>query len=302
MCAKEGSGEATGHHGELLQGIFEDKNGHLHRGLVSLPCRQLKSRVKFRANGAEKVSITPLHCQKAQRAAELALTRFARIRTGGHLAIESNIPVGRGMGSSTADVLACILAILDYLDVQPPPESIMQVAVDAETACDSTLFSQQAVLFAHREGIVIESFRHSLPPIDYISVDTTPGQTVDTLAFEPAQYSSAEIETFRPLRSLLRRAINSSDLGLLGRVSTASARINEKFLRKPRLHDIEAIGVRCGAIGTQVAHTGTVVGLMFDPTNRKNAENMERAMHDLKSSGFKPSIVSRGTEPETTNV
>lgn len=301
MCAK-GNGEATGHHGELLQGIFEDKNGHLHRGLVSLPCRQLKSKAKFTTNSAEKISITPQHCQKAQRAAELALKRFARIRTGGHLAIESNVPVGRGMGSSTADVLASILAVLDYLDVKPSPESIMQVAVNAETACDSTLFSQQAVLFAHREGLVIESFRNSLPPIDYISVDVTPDQTVDTLAFDPAQYSSAEIETFRPLRGLLRRAIDTSDLDLLGRVSTASARINDKFLRKPRLHDIEAIGVRFGAIGIQVAHSGTVVGLMFDPTNRKTTENMERVTHNLRSAGFEPSIFSHQDGPERTNV
>ncbi|MVT55919.1 GHMP kinase [Bradyrhizobium yuanmingense] len=302
MYGTEGNGEATGHHGELLQGVFEDMNGFLHRGLVSLPCRQLKSKARFRANNAEKICATPHHCQKAARAAELALQKFARTRTGGHLAIESNIPVGRGMGSSTADVLASILAVLDYLDVQPSPASIMQVAVNAETACDSTLFSQQAVLFAHREGIVIEAFRNSLPPIDYISIDTTPDQTVDTLAFEPAQYSSAEIETFRPLRGLLRRAISTSDVGLLGRVSTASARINEKFLRKPRLQDIEAIGVRYGAVGIQVAHSGTVAGLMFDPTNRKTAANMERATHDLKSEGFDPSIVSHESELGRTNV
>lgn len=302
MCATEGNGEATGHHGELLQGIFEDKNGHLHRGLVSLPCRQLKSKAKFRANNTEKISITPHRCRKAQRAAELALKIFARIGTGGHLAIESNIPVGRGMGSSTADTLASILAVLDFLGVRPSPESIMQVAVNAETACDSTLFSQQAVLFAHREGIVIEAFRNSLPPIDYISVDATPGQTVDTLAFEPAQYSSAEIETFRPLRGLLRRAINTSDLGLLGRVSTASARINDKFLRKPRFHDIEAIGVRYSAVGIQVAHSGTVVGLMFDPKDKNAVQNMERATHDLRSSGFEPSIVSHEDQLEGTNV
>lgn len=302
MYGTEGNGESTGHHGELLQGAFEDENGHLHRGLVSLPCRHLKSKARFRASGAEKICTTPRYCQKAERAAELALKTFAGIRTGGHLAIESNIPVGRGMGSSTADVLASILAVLDYLDVQPSTGSIMQVAVNAETACDSTLFSQQAVLFAHREGKVIEAFRNSLPPIDYISVDTTPEQTVDTVAFEPAQYSPAEIETFRPLRALLRRAINTADVGLLGRVSTASARINQRFLKKPRLQDIQAIGVRCGAVGIQVAHSGTVVGLLFDPTNRMAAERIDRATHDLRSEGFAPSIVPHESEREIIDV
>ncbi|RWM38698.1 GHMP kinase [Mesorhizobium sp.] len=289
MRATQGHGEAIGHHGELLQGIFEDEDARLRRGLVSLPCRHLKSKAKFRAKGEERVSVAPRHCRKSKRAAELALERFSQFRTGGHLIIKSNIPVGRGLGSSTADVLASILAVLDYLDVQPTPDSIMEIAVSAETACDSTLFSQQAVLFAHREGIVIESYRNSLPPIDLISVDPVASEIVDTLAFDPAQYSPVEIEMFRPLRSLLRHAIKASDLGLLGRVATASARINERFLRKRRLHDIEAIGARYGAVGVQVAHSGTVVGLMFDPKNERTSENIDLAMRDLRKSGFEPS-------------
>ncbi|RUW21603.1 MULTISPECIES: GHMP kinase [unclassified Mesorhizobium] len=290
MRATEGCGEAIGHHGELVQGIFEDQNARLHRGLISLPCRHLKSKAKFRTNGEERLSVTPRHCEKAKRAVELALKTFARITIGGHLTIESNIPIGRGMGSSTADVLASILAVLNYLDLQSTPDRVMEIAVSAETACDSTLFSQQAVLFAHREGFVIESFRNPLPPIDVISVDTTPSQTVDTLLFKPAQYNPFEIGVFRPLRSVMRRAINDSDVGLLGRVATASALINERFLPKPRLHDIEAIGTRYGALGVQVAHSGTVVGLMFDPANQRSTENMDLAMRDLRKLGLEPSI------------
>src|SRR5437667_135193 len=83
-----------------------------------------------------------------------------------------------------------------------------------------------AVLFAHREGLVVESFRKALPPIEVISIDTMPGSTVDTLEFEPARYASAEIEAFRPIRSLLRTAINAADARLLGKAATASAHIN----------------------------------------------------------------------------
>ncbi|WP_375779132.1 GHMP kinase [Bradyrhizobium sp. ma5] len=286
MRAIEGYGEAIGHHGELIQGIFEDENGHLRRGLTSLPCRQLRSKAMFKAHGQDILSVSPRRCEKSRRAAELVLKTFGRLRGGGHLTVQSNIPVGRGMGSSTADVLASILAVLDYLAIQLSPDRVMKIAVRAETACDSTLFSQQAVLFAHREGDVIESFINSLPPIDFISIDTAPGHTVDTVALQPADYNRTEIESFRPLRRLLGKAIKESDLGLLGRVATASALINERFLPKPRLHEIEAIGTRYGAIGVQVAHSGTVVGLMFDPANENTTENIDRAMLNLRESGF----------------
>ncbi|UVK49505.1 GHMP kinase (plasmid) [Mesorhizobium sp. AR07] len=258
--------------------------------LVSLPCRQLRSKAKFTASDSDHVSVMPASREKARRAAELTINAFRRPGTGGNLAIDSNIPIGRGMGSSTADVLASILAILDWLEIEAASDDVMRIAVSVETACDSTLFRQQAVLFAHRDGIVMESFRRSLPPIDFISIDTTPDVTVDTLEFEPARYGQLEIETFRPLRSLLRTAIKNADARMLGRVATASARINERFLPKPRLNEIEAIGGRFGAIGIQVAHSGTVVGLMFDATDEGASANIERATVALEQSGFDPTI------------
>jgi len=289
--AREGYGEAIGHHGELIQGVFEGPEGNLHRGLVSLPCRHLKSRAKFWLHGEAGVSVTPGHCEKSKRAAELVLQTFGGGRTGGHLVIVSNIPIGRGMGSSTADVLASILAVFDSLHSHVTPDILMQIAVSAETACDSTLFTQVAVLFAQREGKVVEAFKKPLPLLDLISVDAAAGLTIDTLTFEPARYTSFEIELFRPLRSALRKAIEDSDHDLLGRVASASTCINERFLEKPRLNEIKAIGTRHGSVGTQVAHSGTVVGLMYDPANEKSAENIELAMHALRMSGFEPEFI-----------
>ncbi|RKR31501.1 GHMP kinase [Paraburkholderia dipogonis] len=302
MHRRERFGEAIGHHGELLQGVFESEGGHLRRGLVSLPCPNLTSKVRFLANGETRVSVSPQRCEKAKRAAELTLKTFAQTGAGGHVTISSNIAVGRGMGSSTADVLATILAVLDYLNVRTSIDRVMQIAVDAETACDSTLFSQNAVLFAQRDGLIIEAFTKSLPHIDFISIDAATVESVDTLTFKPAEYSRVEIEMFRSLRALLRQAISTSNLNLLGRVATASARINERFLRKPHLDRIEEIGVRHGAIGVQVAHSGTVVGLMFDPADDRTADHIELATRDLRRLGFDQSIVHTQPVRGKTNV
>ncbi|MBN9235848.1 GHMP kinase [Mesorhizobium hungaricum] len=290
MHGGAGYGEAIGHHGELVQGLFEDDGARLRRALVSLPCRQLKSRATFTPNNSDCVSVVPGHREKARRAAELALRAFGPPATGGELALDSNIPIGRGMGSSTADVLASILAVLDWLGIDAVSTDVMRLAVSAETACDSTFFKDQAVLFAHRDGVVLESFRRPLPPFDFVSIDTTPDVTVDTLDFAPARYDPLEIETFRPLRSLLRTAINNADARMVGRVATASARLNERFLPKPRLDEIETIGARFGAVGVQVAHSGTVVGLMFDATVEQASANVGRAADALRRSGFEPAI------------
>lgn len=291
MPAATGYAEAMGHHGELVQGLFEDTGGDMKRALVSLPCPDLKARAWFRADESNHIIPSRPDRQKALRAAELTVAAFAPKRMGGALSVESNIPIGRGLGSSTADVLASILAVADCLQINISAEQVMHIAVCAETACDSTLFQQQAVLFAHREGVVVEAFRKALPPMDVISIDTMPGSTVDTLDFEPARYATAEIEAFRPIRSLLRAAINAADAGLLGRAATASAHINERFLPKPRLDEIEAVGTRFGAVGVQVAHSGTVVGLMFDRCDADAPRNIGQALDTLKRSAFDPTIL-----------
>ncbi|MEM5433416.1 GHMP kinase (plasmid) [Cupriavidus taiwanensis] len=291
MHFKEGFGEAIGHHGELLQGVFESESKKLHRGLVSLPCPNLRSKVSFLANEETRVSVSPQRCIKAKRAAELTLDSFAQTRVGGSVIITSNIAIGRGMGSSTADVVATILAVLDYLNIQASLDRIMQIAVAAETACDSTIFSHPAVLFAQREGLVIEAFKRPIPNVDLISIDSAETEAVDTLTFTPADYNQVEIEKFRSLRALLRQAINTSDLNLLGRVATASARINQRFLRNPHFDRLEEIGLRHGAIGVQVAHSGTVFGLMFDPADVSSAERIELSTRELRRSGFESFIV-----------
>src|SRR5262249_48106325 len=69
----------TGHHGEILQGVFEDTDGRAHRGLVTLRCPLFASKATFvrdtrplRRVGAG-VRVYPPTKWKAARAAELTL-------------------------------------------------------------------------------------------------------------------------------------------------------------------------------------------------------------------------------------
>ena len=123
---------------------------------------------------------------------------------------------------------------------------------------------ERAVLFAHREGRVLEYYSQPLPGMVILGLDTARDETVDTLDFPAACYSSREIENFKVLRAALRRAITTQDVELLGRVSTASAEINQKFLPKPLFGHICQISHEVNALGVAVAHSGTVMAILFD--------------------------------------
>lgn len=262
---KTGTARVSGHHGEILQGVFCDGR-KLHRGLVTLPCDLMQVSATFTPQRAGGVTVHPRGCWKAAAAAELTLIELGRPIAGGVLTLRSNITLSRGFGSSTADVTAAIAAVLDATGRGLPDAVVGGLAVAAEQASDSLMYNDRAVLFAHREGAPIEDFGATLMPIHVLGFGA--GETndgVDTLALPPARYTSWEIEAFRPLLGALRRAIRVGDVSLLGRVATASAKLNQRHLPIPRFGDILGIAQECRAAGVQVAHSGDIAGLLFAP-------------------------------------
>lgn len=285
---KPGYGIAMAHHGELLQGVFEGADGRLKRVLVSIPCGIFKSEVRFIPNGSDVVEVEPKWKIKSRRAVNLALESLGKSGCGGRVQIRSNIPVGWGLGSSTSDVTAAIRATANALNERMTPSKIATLAVRAETACDATMFGERMVLFAQREGVVVEDFRRSLPTLEVLGFNTSSnGNGIDTIGFPPARYSWWEIEAFRPMVGLLRRAVHQRSPQLLGQVASASATINQQYLPQPHFESLKEISAEVGAVGFQVAHTGTIAGLLFDPSDPLKEKRIEQAQTLLETIGIK---------------
>jgi uncharacterized protein involved in propanediol utilization len=275
-----GSGRALAHHGEILQGVFETAPGRLCRALVTLCADVFWSEATFTPDGSGVVAADEAWRVKAVRGVELALARAGRTGCGGRLQVRSNIPPGWGLGSSTSDVTAAIRAAGASLGLQLSAEEVAALAVQAETASDSTMFEQRALLFAQRRGVLVEDLGQPLPNLEVLGFNTDP-VGVDTLRLPPARYSWAEIEAFRPLLGLLRQAVRHQDAELCGRVATASARINQRHLPKPHFDGLEALVERAGGVGLQVAHSGTVVGLLFRPDDDDKEDRIAEARAGL---------------------
>ncbi len=283
-----GKGSAKGHHGEIIQGVFERERRLLVRGLVSLPCRTLASTATFSSADGDEITVSPSWKAKARDAVKNLLKSRNLPSKGGELTVESNIPAGYGLGSSTADVIASIRAAANCYGLSLAPGDIARIAVETEQACDSTMFDGEAVLFAQREGQIIEDLHGEIPAIDLVSVNVAPDKPVDTIAFPPARYSTSEIEQFRSLRGFLRTAIRSGNVSLLGRVATASATINQRHLPQEHFAEIRLIAEKNSALGIQVAHSGTVIGVMFDPASPQASKAIATTLSDLSLAGFSP--------------
>lgn len=282
-----GYGSAIGHYGEVLQGVFVGTDGHTHRGLVTLPCELFVSSAKFTPASSITTVVEPASKIKSRRAAEVTLEKFGLTDWGGHLIIQSNIPESWGLGSSSSDVVATIRAVADAFGVKLAPITLAKLAVMAETASDSIMFENDAILFAQREGKIIENFHNCFPYLVCLGFNTDPTEAgVETLNFKPAEYDWREIEAFKVLRGLLRHAIHTQNPKLIGQVASASARMNQRYLPKPAFAELEELVNTVAALGLAVAHSGTAACLLFDPQDPNTVSRISKAQALLSQLGF----------------
>ena len=279
-----GFGFAIAHHGEILQGIFSDVAGESNRGLVTLPLCQFGSRAVFKPRSfLTKVLVFPKGKEKARRAAELTLRFIEKDSWGGTLYILSDLPSKFGFGVSTSDVVSTIRSVADAFGVLLSSEIIGRLSVEAEIASDSLMYDL-TVLFAQREGRVLEYFGIGLPRMEVLGF--CDGPPIDTLAYPPAIYDWRDVEAFKSILGLFRRALATRNAALLGHVATASAVINQKFMPKPNFDHFLRLVDQIGALGIQVSHSGCLVGLLFPHETQRLSERINVARISLQKLGI----------------
>jgi uncharacterized protein involved in propanediol utilization len=186
MTEAMGLGRAHAHHGEILQGVFS-VDGRLVRGLVTLPCSLFEAEVSAVLEpGRRIVGVKPAWKVKARNAARLTLDALGLHEVGAQLIVGGAIPVSRGFGSSTSDVVATVRAICSAVGAELDEAEVAKLAVESEVASDPLMFDR-AVLFAQRDGIVLEDFGLPLPALEVLGFSTAGGgMGISTLEFPPA--------------------------------------------------------------------------------------------------------------------
>lgn len=201
---------------------------------------------------------------KVRAAVAAFLHRLGIESLTGRLVVESALPRGKGMGSSTAEILAALAATAAHLGIESAPPDLTQAALAVEPT-DSVAWPGLAVL-DHRRGRVRGPLGDP-PPLELLLLDL--GAEVDTLAFNRRPDLDAENRRKEPaLREalgLLLQGLATRRPDLVGRAATLSALAHQDILPKPGLEAVIAAGRAAGALGVVAAHTGSVVGILFDP-------------------------------------
>jgi len=176
--------------------------------------------------------------------------------------INSSIPVGKGMASSTADIVATIKASAKLVGKEIKPEEVAQIAVSIEPT--DSVFFRGLTLFDHLEGAVLEPLGKA-PPLEVLVLE--PPEVLETLKFREVDYSGIKRKNQDKLEHalwLLKEGIRTQNSLLIGEAATISSIANEAVLEKPDLFAIIRCAKEANAVGVTVAHSGTVIGILID--------------------------------------
>ena len=260
---------APGHCGELVQGMLDG-----HYFLVTCPI-DFFARVGVELyQGGPQVQ-GPADCPKAAAAVRAALAHLGRPELGARLTIQNPIPRSKGMGSSTVDVAAAIAATGLALGRELTAQEVGRIAVSVEPS-DGLMFPGIA-RFDHRQGCDFELLGPP-PPMEIVALDF--GGQVDTLEFNGvdrrALWQSLSDEAAEAL-NLVRQGVQQGDPSLVGRGASISARANQRVLFKPQLDRVQEFAQSVGAVGVNVGHSGTVIGVLLDARPRRGKSAYHQA-------------------------
>ncbi|SDY61428.1 Protein involved in propanediol utilization [Evansella caseinilytica] len=280
--------ETNGTFGEVLQGFLPNRKHFL----VTLPIN-IKSQAIFLSDSSvNEVKVYPAHKNKVVKALSL-LKKEYKINLGGTLIIKSDIPEGKGMASSSADIVSSLNAILQYLVKNRDFNELNSVEIIENITrsiepTDGVMY-EDCVFYYHREAKIGNKLG-ALPEMLILAVDE--GGEVDTIKHNMAadHFNQEESLKYERLLNELEFAIKNKDIFKIGEISTASAKLNQTKLEKKNLRMFLEFRKLNSVMGVVIAHSGTMIGVIVNPKLTSVSKDIQSMIFSLTSKNLKPSI------------
>lgn len=247
-----GWGFAPGTFGELLYGALDDVPF-----LVTLPI-PWGTRATF-SGGGDQLTVWPAHRRKARMAAELLLDHWGQ-PPGGVLVVQSTLPIGKGMASSSADMVASLRAVAAYCNKRVTPAVMAELCARIEPT-DGIMFPGVVALDPIR-GHLLERLGPS-PGVVIVGVLGHGRINTEDHHRRRLPYERHHQDRLRQALMLARQGLDERRVDLLGDAGRISAEVEWERGQDPSIESLMQIA-DSEKTGLLIAHSGTVRGLLVD--------------------------------------
>lgn len=244
--------------GELWQGPYQSDDSRLHVGLVALPCSRYSSEITVEFGKSDQ---SPPY--KSYQAIEKIISHFSldvrpsELRWVRH----SNIPVSKGMASSTADVVATIDAMSLLFNLDISCEQTMDLLRGIERS--DPVFSDQPGLYLSKDQSFVCKWDWK-PAFDAVYA-ILPGETNTESKDEAAllDFYDSHLSEYGSSFQRISEGFSARNVCILAEGSTSCAQIFQYYDHIPLVDGLLEASNRLNSLGVIRAYTGRVAGLLF---------------------------------------
>lgn len=199
--------------------------------------------------------------------------------------VHSTIPVAKGMASSTADIAATALATAHHLGHTLNESTLAQLCVSLEPT-DSTVF-RQLTLFDHNDAST-QIACEAQPQLDLLVLESPVTlRTSDYHRIPRLDRLHAGAAALQQAWEKVQEACITQNPRRMGEAATLSAIASQMLLPKPDFNALLSLVEECDLYGVNVAHSGSVVGLMLD-RERHDVDYIQWALAERKLTSHWP--------------
>lgn len=240
--------------GELIQGFYGKQEM-----LISYPVN-LFSEITFSTDpkiagemiGQKSEAAIDLFFQEKEVSRDLFNNYYVKI--------ENNIPVGKGMASSTADICGVLKGLHHLYKLSITDEDLAKMCCIIEPT-DSTIFKNLS-LFDHINGLLVETFDWQLD-CDVLILE--PDYQINTTDFRKAKKEQLMRKNHdSQALALFRQAVDLKSYEKLCESTYLSAKENQEILEKPYFEVVRQIALKHKCYGVNVAHSGSIIAILLD--------------------------------------
>jgi L-threonine kinase len=279
--------------GEFVQGMIKEKEYLSSYAINRFSKVTLEEKI-------DDVNKGPL---KARRAMEEVFKYFALPKRDlGSISIDikSEIPISKGMASSTADIGATIKATLNLIGKDLDEYGISKLATKIEPT--DSIYIKENTIFNPLDADVVKKLGF------FNSGKVLILEPNDTLSTKHIRNNENYVKLKKQNKyiieyafKLLEQGIRNNDLSLIGQACNISSVANENIHKKKYLSEIMDISKEYGACGVNIAHSGTVIGILLelDMDENKIVEKMiEKKINKKYKKIYTADIIAGGLRSE----
>ncbi|MDC0853512.1 hypothetical protein OAP58_02405 [Candidatus Pelagibacter sp.] len=264
---KSGYGICRSSFGEIIQGRKTNNEDFL----ISLPIK-LNSSCKIKIEKIDAPLIVECDRQKTKDLVTILFQKM-KINWGYYVKcnLESDIPISKGLSSSTADMVAAARAVENLFNISFDKKLISKVFKIIEP--HEGLHYSACTLYNHVKGKLISYFEY-IPSFYIVAIDR--GGVVDTLEFNKnIKYTFSQKKmSEKNLKRIIGAFKNKDDLEIAKCATISSQILAERCnykLNKKAVSFVDEVK----SIGVVSAHSGTYIGFLY-AKNESNIKNLKK--------------------------